>query len=145
MSDPLYVPVSDSKTTKIDDDIMCLDSGEEGDPNTRNDLTCVEEIERARRMCAEVRKMCRKFERSLAMGMHWIPQGWRLKTRILETMHSPEDHTTANICDSLLNARIDFGVWSKSVQKAKFPKMREPRAVINLPIWQQDPLWMHRC
>ena len=46
--------------------------------------------------------------------MHWIMQGWGLKTRILETMHSPEKHSTANICDSLLNARTNFGVWSKS-------------------------------
>ena len=31
-------------------------------------------------------------------------------------MHFPKKHTTANICDSLLNARTDSGVWSKSVE-----------------------------
>ena len=72
-------------------------------------------------MCGEVRKMCKKFERSLAMGMHWILCGWRLKTRILGTMHSPEKHTAANICDSLLNARIDIGVWSQSAE-GKIPQ-----------------------
>ena len=65
-------------------------------------------------MCADVRKMCKKFERSLAVGMHWILRDWRLKTPILETMHFHKKHATANICDSLLNARTDSGVWSKS-------------------------------
>ena len=31
-------------------------------------------------------------------------------------MHFPKKHTTATICESLLNARIDFGVWSKSAE-----------------------------
>ena len=69
-SDPPYVPVSDSESTETDDDVLCLDFGEEGAPNTRIDFTCVEQMERARRMCAEVRKMCQKTERSLAMVMH---------------------------------------------------------------------------
>ena len=69
-SDPLYVAVSDFETIEIDDNVMCLDSREEGAPNTHNDFACVDEIERAQLMCAEVRKMCKKFERSLAMGMH---------------------------------------------------------------------------
>ena len=61
-SDPLHVPVSDSETTEIDDDVMCLHAREEGAPNTRNDFARVEEMERAWHMCAEVRKMCKKFE-----------------------------------------------------------------------------------
>ena len=109
-SDPLYVPVSDSKSTKIDDDVMCLDSGEEGSPNIRNEVACVQEMERVQRMCADIRKMRENFERSLAIGMHWIMQCWRLKTRILEMMHSFKKHTATNICDNLLNARTDFGV-----------------------------------
>ena len=48
--------------------------------------------------------------------MRWIMQGWRLKTPILETMHFPKKHTTANICDSLLNARTNSCVWSKSAE-----------------------------
>ena len=60
-SDPLYVPVSDSETTEIDDDVMCLDFREGWAPNTRNDFACVEEMERAQHMCAEVRKMCKNL------------------------------------------------------------------------------------
>ena len=87
---------------------MYLYSEEEGAPNTRNDSTYVEEMGRAQRMCVDVRKMWKIFEQSLMMGMHWILRGWRFKTRILETMHSPKKHTAANISDSLLNARTDF-------------------------------------
>ena len=50
------------------------------------------------------------LESFMTMSMHWIMWDWRLKTRILGTMHFPEKHTTANISDRLLNARIDFGV-----------------------------------
>ena len=48
--------------------------------------------------------------------MRWIMRGWSLKTPILETMHFPKKHTTANIFDSLLNARTDSCVWSKSTE-----------------------------
>ena len=123
-TDAMYVPRSDSGTTKTDDGVMWLDSGEEGAPNTCNDFACVQKMERAQRMCVDVRKMCKKFERSLAIGMHWIMRGWRLKMRILETMHFPEKHTTTNICDSLLNARTNFGVWSKSAD-GKIPQGEE--------------------
>ena len=61
MSNPLYVPISDFETTENDDDVMCLDSGEEGAPNTRNGFAGVKEMERAWRMCAEVRKMCKNL------------------------------------------------------------------------------------
>ena len=91
-------------------------AGEEGAPNTRNEFAYMEEMKRTQRMCADVRKMCKKFERSLAVSMRWIMRGWRLKTPILETMHFPKKHTTANICDSLLNARTDSCVWSKSAE-----------------------------
>ena len=46
-SDLPYFPVSDFETTEIDDDVMCLDSREEGAPNSRNDFACMEEMERA--------------------------------------------------------------------------------------------------
>ena len=36
-------------------------------------------------------------------------------------MHFPKKHTTATICESLLNARTDFGVWSKSA-KGRIPQ-----------------------
>ena len=47
---PPYVPVSNPETTKTDDDVMYLDSGEEGAPNTCNDFTFVEEMERPQRV-----------------------------------------------------------------------------------------------
>ena len=93
MSDPLYIQVSDSETIQTDDDAMYLDSREDVNSNTHNDLAYMEETKRTQRVCADVRKMCKKFERSLVMGMHWIMRGWRLKTPILETMHFPKKHT----------------------------------------------------
>ena len=56
------------------------------------------------------------LESFMTMNMHWIMQDWRLKTRIMGTMHFPKKHTTANISDRLLNARIDFGVWPKDAK-----------------------------
>ena len=75
-------------------------------------------------MCADVRKMCKKFERSLAMGMHRIMQVSHLEMRILETMLFTDKHTTINGFDSLLNARIDCGVWRKRVE-GKIPQSEE--------------------
>ena len=46
-SHPPYVPVSDSKSTKTNGNVMCLDSRENGDLNACNDLACVQEMERA--------------------------------------------------------------------------------------------------
>ena len=48
-------------------------TGEEGevrDPNTCNDFEYMEEMKRTQRVCVDVRKMCKKFERSLVVGMH---------------------------------------------------------------------------
>ena len=86
------------------------EEGEEGAPNTRNGFAYMEEMKKTQRVCAKVRKMCKKFERSLVVGMHWIMRGWRLTTPILETMHLLKKHTTTTICGSLLNARTDSGV-----------------------------------
>ena len=127
----MYVLGSESESEDDDmcvdetgDDVMCLDSGEEGAPNTCNDFACVEEMERAQPMRLDVRKMCKKFERSLTMGKQWIMRGWRLKTRILETIHFPKKHTVANMSNSLLIARTDCGVWSKSAE-GKIPQSEE--------------------
>ena len=46
-SETPYVPVSNSETTETDDDVMWLDSGEGGAPNTCNDIACMEKMERA--------------------------------------------------------------------------------------------------
>ena len=42
----------------------------------------------------------------------------------LGRMHFPKKHTVANICDRLLNARIDFGVWPKDAA-SRIPKNEE--------------------
>ena len=123
-TDAMYIPRSDSGTSETDDGVLWLQFGEEGAPNTCNHFACVQEMERAQRMCVDVRKMCKKFERSLAIGMHWIMQGWRLKTRILETMRFPEKHTTTNICGSLPKASTSFAVCSKSAD-GKIPQCEE--------------------
>ena len=60
----------------------------------------------------------------MIMSMHWITRDWRLKTRILGTVHFPEKHTAANISDRLLNERIDFGVWPKDAE-GRIPKSEE--------------------
>ena len=91
-------------------------TGEKGAPNTCNEFAYIEEMKRTQRMCADVRKMCKKFERSLAVSMRWIMRGWHLKTPILETMHFPKKHSTTSSCDNLLNARTDSCVWSKSAE-----------------------------
>ena len=56
------------------------------------------------------------FESFMTMSMHWIMRAWRLKKRILGTMHFPKKHTATNISQSLLNAHIDFGVWPKDAE-----------------------------
>ena len=58
--------------TRTDDDVVFLEFGEDVAPKTCNDSTSAEEMERAERMCEDVRKMCRKFNRSMALSMHWI-------------------------------------------------------------------------
>ena len=116
------------KETRTNDDVMCLDFGEDVAPTTCNDSASVEEMEGAERMCENGQKMCRKFDRSMSLSMHWIMQDWRLKTRILGTIHFPPKHTTTNISDSLLNARIDFDVCPKSAE-SRIPQSEEsPRS-----------------
>ena len=92
------------------EDAPAGEEGEEGTPNTSNDFAYMEEMKRTQRMCADVSRMFKNFEQSLAVCMHWIMRGSRLKTPIVETMHFPKKHTTANIRGSLLNARTDSGV-----------------------------------
>ena len=55
-----------------DDDVMCLDFVEDVAPIAWNDFPFVEEMERAERLCENMRKMCRKFDGSMALSMHWI-------------------------------------------------------------------------
>ena len=94
---------------------------EEGIPNTRNEFAYMEEMKRTQCMCVDVRKMRKKFERSLAVSMRWIMRGWHLKTPTLETTHFQKQHATADICDSLLNARIESGLSSKRA-KGRIPQ-----------------------
>ena len=49
------------------EDAPTEEEGEEEAPNTRNDFAYMEKKKRTQRMCADVRKMCKKFERSHAL------------------------------------------------------------------------------
>ena len=53
-------------------------------------------------------------ESFMTMSMHWITQDWRLKTHIMGTIYFPQQHTTANISDKLMDLRLNFGVYPKS-------------------------------
>ena len=74
----------------------------------------------------------------MTMSMHWITWDWRLKTRILGTMHFPEKHTAANISDRLLNARIDFGVWPKDAE-GRIPESEEALRCNKLAYFGMEP------
>ena len=116
------VDVAMCEEPHTNEDAPTGEEGEEGAPNTRYDFAYMEEMKRTQRMCADVRKMCKKFERSLAVSMRWIMRGWRLKTPILETMHFPKKHTTTNICDNLLNARTDVWCMVQERKRKNSPK-----------------------
>ena len=75
----------------------------------------------------------------MTMSMHWIMRDWRLKMRILGTMHFSEKHTPANICDRLLNARIDFGEWPKD-GKGRITKSEEALRCEKLAYFGMEPL-----
>ena len=60
--------------TRTDDNVMCLDFAEDVAPTTCNDSASVEEMERGECMYENVRKMCRKVDRSMALSMHWTMQ-----------------------------------------------------------------------
>ena len=53
-------------------------------------------------------------ESFMMMSMHWITWDWRLKTCIMGTISFPEDHTTANISEKLMDLRLEFGLYPKS-------------------------------
>ena len=61
-SDSPHVPISNVETTKNNDNVMCLDSGEDLAPTTGNASAFVEEIETAKHMHANMRKICKKFD-----------------------------------------------------------------------------------
>lgn len=50
---------------------MCLDFGEVVAPTTSNDTASLEEMHRALDIHANVKKMCKKFNQSMVLGMHW--------------------------------------------------------------------------
>ena len=79
-----------SEETHTDDYVMCVDFGEDVAPTTCNDSASVEEMERAEGMCENVRKMCRKFDRSMALSMHWIMRDSHLKTCIYGDYAPPQ-------------------------------------------------------
>ena len=64
------VDVAMCEEPHTNEDAPTGEEGEEGAPNTRNEFAYMEEMKRTQRMCADVKKMCKKFERSLAVSMH---------------------------------------------------------------------------
>ena len=110
------VDVAMCEEPHTNEDAPVGEEGEDGAPNTRNDFAYMDEMKRTQRMCVDVRKIHKKFERLIVVCMHWIMRGLCLKTPILETMHFPKKHTISNICDSLLNARTSSGVWFKRAE-----------------------------
>ena len=53
-------------------------------------------------------------ESFMTMSMDRIIQDWRLKTWIMGTINFPQQHTTTNISDKLMDLRLDFGVYPRS-------------------------------
>ena len=74
----------------------------------------------------------------MTMSMHWITWDWRLKMRILGTMHFPKKHTATNISDRLLNACIDFGVWPKDAE-GRIPESEETLRCDKLAYFGMEP------
>ena len=74
----------------------------------------------------------------MMMSIHWITWDWRLKTHILGTMHFHRKHTTANISERLLNARIDFGVWPKDAE-GRIPKSEKALRCDKLAYFGMEP------
>ena len=77
-------------------------------------------------------------ESFVTVSMHWITRDWCLKTRILGTMHFPKKHTTVNIFERFLNARIDFGVWSKDGE-GRTPESEETLRCDKLVYFGMEP------
>ena len=53
-------------------------------------------------------------ESFMTMSMHWITQNWRLKMQITGTINFPQQHTTANVSDKLMDLRLEFVVYPSS-------------------------------
>ena len=68
-SDPLYVLVPGCESSGTDDSVTCLEVGEEVAPTAANDTARLEEMDRAQSTCARLNKMCKRFNRSMAMGL----------------------------------------------------------------------------
>ena len=67
--DPPYVPVPEPESSGTDDSVTCLEGGEEVAPTTADDTACLQETDRAPPTRVKVNKMCKKFSRSMAMGL----------------------------------------------------------------------------
>ena len=53
-------------------------------------------------------------ESFMMMSMHWITQGWDLKTHILGMTNFQEDHTAMKISDMLMDLHLEFNVYPKN-------------------------------
>ena len=66
-SDPPYVRVLEPESSGTDDSITCLEGGEEVAPTTAENTACLQETDRAPPTHVKVNKMCKKFNRWMAM------------------------------------------------------------------------------
>ena len=62
-------------------------------------------------------------ESFMTMSMHWITWDWGLKMCIMGTTSFPKDHTTANILEKLMDLRLEFGLYPKSLM-TELPKVQ---------------------
>ena len=53
-------------------------------------------------------------ESFMTMSMHWTTRDWCLKVRILGMISFPEDHTTTNISNKLMDLRLEFVLYPRS-------------------------------
>ena len=75
-------------------------------------------------MCVDVRKMCKKFERSLAIGMHWIMQGWRLKRASWRRCVSLRNIPLQTFVAAFQKLALAL-LYVPRAQMAKFPNVRK--------------------
>ena len=67
-SDPPYVPLSDSESSRNDESVIGLELEEAAAPTTADETACLEEMDRALPIHANVKKMCNRSKESMVMG-----------------------------------------------------------------------------
>ena len=58
----------ETESSRTDGSVTCLEGGEEVALTTADDIACLQEMDRAPPTRVKVNKLCKKFNRSMAMG-----------------------------------------------------------------------------